>query len=217
MIRPGPVIPGRWWLLLPIPMAGLTVAAILGCSEWFWLEELQGRALALEGRVGARLRLAERIPPPPLPPTLFLGSGSSRLGTANRDWDRLDPGFTQTVLGLFSRMAERGYPLALLEGYRSPERQDLLAREGRRTQASAFRSRHQFGLAADLAPVRNGVPVISEREPWAQGAYRALGEEAEALGLVWGGRWSFQDLGHVEMRSGALGSSKPPSATAAAS
>jgi peptidoglycan L-alanyl-D-glutamate endopeptidase CwlK len=188
----------RWWVLLPIPMAGLPAAVVLACSGWCGPDPLQAGVLALEGRVGARLRQAEFLPPPPLPPALFAGNGSG-LEAADRDWDKLDPAFTRAVLGLFNRCAERGYPLALLEGYRSPERQEVLARDGLRTQAGPYRSRHQFGLAADLAPVRDGVLLIEEREPWAKDAYRALGEEAEALGLVWGGRWSFRDLGHVEM------------------
>jgi len=30
--------------------------------------------------------------------------------------------------------------------------------------------------------------------------YRLYGEVAESVGLVWGGRWSFKDYGHVEYR-----------------
>ena len=91
--------------------------------------------------------------------------------------------------------------MTLVEGYRSPERQNKLAGLDKVvTHARAFQSKHQFGLAADLAPLRNGHVVISEKDPWAMGAYQAMGEEAEALGLGWGGRFSFQDYGHVELR-----------------
>ncbi|WP_332670532.1 M15 family metallopeptidase [Aromatoleum sp.] len=96
-------------------------------------------------------------------------------------------------------MERRGYPVVLIEGYRSPERQDVLADgEQRVTQARGFQSKHQYGLAADLAPLRDGQIVLSERDPWAWRAYQALGEAAEAAGLVWGGRWSLRDYGHVE-------------------
>jgi peptidoglycan L-alanyl-D-glutamate endopeptidase CwlK len=44
----------------------------------------------------------------------------------------------------------------------------------------------------------NGRLVISERDPWAMQAYQALGEEAEKAGLVWGGRWTLRDYGHIE-------------------
>ena len=44
----------------------------------------------------------------------------------------------------------------------------------------------------------NGKLQISERDPWAMQAYQALGEEAEKIGLIWGGRWKLQDYGHIE-------------------
>lgn len=113
----------------------------------------------------------------------------------------MDGDFVQLVLKLRSKMEARGYPLALLEGYRSPERQDQLAgMDTHVTNARGGQSKHQYGFAADLTPVRDGRIVISERDPWAMAAYLAMGEEAEALGLGWGGRFSFKDYGHVELR-----------------
>jgi peptidoglycan L-alanyl-D-glutamate endopeptidase CwlK len=131
---------------------------------------------------------------------MFASVERPALEFADRDWRKLNPAFMQTVLQLFSRMEARGYPLALLEGYRSPERQDMLADLGSHvTNARGLQSRHRFGLAADIAPVRDGRLLISERDPWAFEAYQALGQEAEALGLVWGGRWNLRDFGHVEL------------------
>ncbi|MCY1535230.1 D-alanyl-D-alanine carboxypeptidase [compost metagenome] len=66
--------------------------------------------------------------------------------------------------------------------------------------AKANQSYHQYGLAADNAFYRNGKLVISEKDPWAMEGYRLYGEAAESVGLVWGGRWSFRDYGHVEYR-----------------
>ena len=140
------------------------------------------------------------VPPPALPPALFVSSERPALETADRDWSRLNPRFTQPVLRILARLASRGYTFALLEGYRSPERQEKLADLGNHvTNARAFQSKHQYGVAVDLAPVRDGKLVISERDPWAMEAYVALGEEAEKDGLTWGGRWWFKDYGHVEM------------------
>ncbi len=151
------------------------------------------------------------VPPPALPPEVFvtaeLQSERPEIATASRDWTLLDGEFRQRILVLFQQMSERGYELALLEGYRSPERQAELAAMGPNvTRAGAFQSYHQFGLAADLAFFRNGKIVISERDPWAMEGYRLLGERAEALGLTWGGRWKLMDFGHVELRrAGVLG------------
>jgi peptidoglycan L-alanyl-D-glutamate endopeptidase CwlK len=91
--------------------------------------------------------------------------------------------------------------MVLLEGYRSPERQQMLANLGTHvTNAKAFQSYHQFGLAADSAFYRDGKLIISERDAWAMEGYRLYGEYAESVGLVWGGRWQMRDLGHVELR-----------------
>ncbi len=151
------------------------------------------------------------VPPPALPPEVFvtaeMQSERPEIATASRDWTLMDGEFRQRVLVLFQQMSERGYELALLEGYRSPERQAELAAMGPNvTRAGAFQSYHQFGLAADLAFFRNGKLVISERDAWAMEGYRLLGERAETLGLTWGGRWKLMDFGHVELRrAGVLG------------
>ncbi|QLI83209.1 M15 family metallopeptidase [Chitinibacter fontanus] len=149
---------------------------------------------------------AKLEPPAPLPPDVFVNAIAARpgLATADRDWSKLNPQFVQQVLLLMKKMQERGYPLALLEGYRSPERQDDLAQLANVvTKAKGGQSKHQYGIAVDLAPMKDGKVVISEKDPWAFDAYQALGEEAVALGLTWGGKWSFKDYGHIE-QTGSL-------------
>ena len=49
---------------------------------------------------------------------------------ASRDWTLLDSMFQQTLLKVFLRMREQGYEMALIDGYRSPERQNKLAALG---------------------------------------------------------------------------------------
>ncbi|KAF7598143.1 peptidase M15 [Candidatus Dactylopiibacterium carminicum] len=124
------------------------------------------------------------------------------LVNASRDWSLLHDDFSQRLLRVFQRMQEHGYELALIEGYRSPERQDQLAGMGAHvTNAGAYQSYHQYGLAADCAFIRNGKLVISEKDPWAMRGYELYGKEAEAMGLTWGGRWTLMDFGHVELRN----------------
>ncbi len=120
----------------------------------------------------------------------------------DRKWKRMNPRYQQRLLMVFKIMQERyGYELVLLEGYRSPERQNLLARNANTTRAGAFQSYHQFGLAADVAFKRDNKVVISERDPWAMRGYQLYGQVAESVGLTWGGRWkSIQDYGHTEYR-----------------
>lgn len=147
------------------------------------------------------------VPPQPLPPLAFTTAEVTLvrplLAGASRDWTLLDDGFSQRLLLVFRIMRERhGYDMALLEGYRSPQRQDQLAAAGPHvTSARAYQSYHQFGQAADCAFVRDGKLVISERDPWAMRGYQLYGETAEAVGLAWGGRWAMMDFGHVELHA----------------
>lgn len=194
----------RWWLLAAGLIVTLPVAAI-------WL--LRGQ-VSLDGYadtrphentvVGVLLAGEQLVPPPPLPPEVFTTrevlAERPALGSASRDWKLLDRSFEQTLLRLFQRMREQGYEMALLEGYRSPERQNQLASMGDHvTNARAFQSYHQYGLAADCAFLRDGKLVISERDPWAMRGYELYGQEAAALGLTWGGGWKLKDFGHVEL------------------
>lgn len=124
----------------------------------------------------------------------------------NRKWDRMNPRYRQRLLMVFKIMKEQhGYELVLLEGYRSPARQNKLSGNANTTRARAFQSYHQFGLAADVAFKRNGKVVISERDPWAWKGYQLYGEVAESVGLTWGGRWkTIHDYGHTEYRMPGL-------------
>lgn len=130
--------------------------------------------------------------------------------SADRKWHKMNPRYKQRLLMVFKIMREQhGYDMVLLEGYRSPDRQNALAQNIQTTRARGFQSYHQFGLAADIAFKRNGKVVISERDPWAMRGYQLYGQAAESVGLTWGGSWkSIQDYGHTEYRM--LGLKKTP-------
>ncbi|MPV70063.1 M15 family metallopeptidase [Burkholderia sp. BE17] len=155
-------------------------------------------------KIAALLQGEQLVPPPPLPPEVFATREVEQvrpaLKDASRDWNLLDPDFRTRLLLVYKIMHEQyGYEMALLEGYRSPERQNRLAQMGSNvTNAAAFQSYHQFGLAADNAFLRDGKLVISEKDPWAMRGYQLYGQVAEQVGLTWGGRWKMMDLGHVE-------------------
>ncbi|AXE30501.1 peptidase M15 [Chromobacterium phragmitis] len=198
-------------LLLPLLTLPL-VAAVVAITLHFGGYHQDPQFVPGEYAHGSQIRQAlleeKLVPPPPLPPSAFVDAVAEKpqlaLDKADRDWSRMDPVFVQDVLRVMERMKARGFPMVLLEGYRSAERQNKLAGGSVKvTQAKGGESKHQYGLAADLAPVRNGKVVISERDPWAMQAYNALGEEAQAAGLTWGGVWSFRDYGHIE-RAGSL-------------
>ena len=160
----------------------------------------------INAQVEELLKGEQLAAPAPLPPltfsTLEVTQVRPMLDSANRNWQLLDPAFAQRLLLVFKIMKERyHYDMAILEGYRSPERQNLLAAAGPSvTNAKAFQSYHQFGLAADCAFLRDGKLVITEKDPWAMRGYQLYGETAEAAGLHWGGRWTMMDFGHTELR-----------------
>ena len=195
------------------PVATIVVLAlpVVGVLAWSlstprMLEGFDDSLTASDERVAQLLAGEQLVPPPPLPPDVFTTAEVEierpMLALADRRWEQMDPEFVQRLLLVFKIMKEEnGYDMVLLEGWRSPERQNLLAARGANvTMATAWQSYHQWGLAADCAFVRQGKLVISEREPWAMEGYRRYGEVAERVGLTWGGRWQMMDLGHVEWR-----------------
>jgi peptidoglycan L-alanyl-D-glutamate endopeptidase CwlK len=207
--------PGR---ALPLVLLGALLLALPAAGVWWWSGGLQGvRSLdafdegAQDGgnhHVAHLLQGEQLVPPPPLPPEVFMTAEVEvvrpMLSSADRRWDRMDEAFVQQLLTVFKIMKEQhGYDMALLEGYRSPERQNQLAAQGNHvTNAGAWQSYHQYGLAADCAFLRDGKLVISEKDPWAMRGYTLYGQVAEQVGMTWGGRWRLMDFGHVELRRG---------------
>ena len=192
----------------------LLVVTLPAVSLWWWSQSGGTRMLdAYEDgpapgneHVAGLLQGEQLVPPPPLPPEVFVTAEVEMvrpmLSTADRRWEQMDAEFVQRLLKVFQIMKEQhGYQMALLEGYRSPERQTLLAAQGPQvTNAGAWQSYHQYGLAADCAFFKDGRLVISEKDPWAMRGYELYGQVAESVGLTWGGRWRMMDFGHVELR-----------------
>ncbi|MYM66358.1 M15 family peptidase [Pseudoduganella sp. FT55W] len=197
----------RYPLLLAVGVL-LTVPPLLALmlSGRSMLSGFDSDTHAINDQIAGLLQGEQLSAPAPLPPLAFTTAEVTlvrpMLDSANRNWQLLDPAFAQRLLLVFKIMKERhGYDMAILEGYRSPERQNALAAAGPSvTNAKAFQSYHQFGLAADCAFLREGKLVISEKDPWAMRGYQFYGAAAEAAGLTWGGRWAMMDFGHTELR-----------------
>lgn len=200
-----------WMALAALLLITLPVTAALLLRRHQPLQGYDERGTDSDPVVNSLLLGEALVPPPALPPEVFVTREvalvRADLATASREWALLDEDFRRRLLAVYRSLAQQGYTLALLEGYRSPQRQaQLQARGASVTNAGAYQSYHQFGLAADSAFHRDGRLVISERDPWAMRGYQLLGEAAEAQGLRWGGSWQLQDYGHVELRRpGVLG------------
>jgi peptidoglycan LD-endopeptidase CwlK len=198
----------RNWVLFAIgvPVVAIPSLLALALRSPAMLPEYQAAERIPDEQVAALLNGERLVPPVALPPLAFSTPEVQllrpMLADASRNWGMLHPEFSQRLLLAFKIMRDKyGYEMALLEGYRSPARQDMLARMGNQvTNAGAWQSWHQYGLAADCAFWRDGKIVISEKDPWAMRGYQLYGQVAESLGLTWGGRWAMMDLGHSELR-----------------
>lgn len=212
-LRSHPLLSGSALLMISAP--ALMVVFLRGPALFDFNDERQ----ITDRRISILLEGEQLAPPPSLPPAVFttreVELAVPEVAFASRNWRQLDPEFTQRLLVAFKLMRERhGYEMALIEGYRSPERQARLAALGSHvTQAGPYMSYHQFGLAADCAFLRDGKIVISEQDPWAMRGYELFGEIGEQVGLTWGGRWKMLDLGHVELRRKGVLGHPPPSGT----
>ncbi|QNB09125.1 M15 family metallopeptidase [Herbaspirillum frisingense] len=198
----------RNYKLLSAMVALLTAPAVIAylLSGKPMLDSFEDSNRTSDSRIAELLKGEQLVPPPPLPPDMFTTAEVVKvrpmLVYASRNWQLLNAEYAQRLLLVFRIMKERhGYEMVLIEGYRSPERQNMLAGFGSSvTNAAAFQSYHQYGLAGDCAFVRNGKLVISEKDPWAMEGYRLYGEVAGSVGLTWGGNWKMMDFGHTEYR-----------------
>lgn len=189
-----------------VPVVLIPPLLALALSRPSMLPAVEPGKVLPDVQIAALLTGERLVPPAALPPDVFATRDVELvrplLGGASRNWGLLHPEFSQRLLLVFRIMREQhGYEMALLEGYRSAARQEQLAAAGSHvTNARAFQSWHQYGLAADCAFVRDGKLMISEKDPWTMRGYQLYGEVAESLGLTWGGRWTMMDFGHAEMR-----------------
>jgi peptidoglycan L-alanyl-D-glutamate endopeptidase CwlK len=189
--------------LLVAPLAVVAAWSLMGTRS---LDGFDDRIDPGNQQVVHLLRGEQLVPPAPLPPNVFTTPEVEvvrpMLSGADRRWDQMDADFVQRLLRVFKIMKEQhGYDMALLEGWRSPQRQAMLAAKGSNvTMAGAWQSYHQYGLAADCAFYRDGKLVISEKDDWAMRGYQLYGQVAAQVGLTWGGHWQMMDLGHVEWR-----------------
>jgi peptidoglycan L-alanyl-D-glutamate endopeptidase CwlK len=110
----------------------------------------------------------------------------------------LEPAFRSKVQVFLSELVRRRIFVAVLETWRSPERQAELVEQGK---SQTLDSKHLHGLAIDIAPVREYVDgkvksiIWDTRHP----VWKEIAASAKELGLKWGGDWTdFRDYVHFE-------------------
>lgn len=106
--------------------------------------------------------------------------------------DELAPRFRAALVACVWDMRAAGHPAIIYETIRTNERQAQLFSEGASKAATAWKSWHFYGLAAD---------VIHETLHWSPKAtfWAALEQAAHVHGLTWGGHWrTIHDKPHVQ-------------------
>tara|TARA_Y100001973_G_scaffold90807_1_gene138761 strand:+ start:1275 stop:1802 length:528 start_codon:yes stop_codon:yes gene_type:complete len=139
----------------------------------------------------------------------------------------LHPEFLPKLQQLLDRLKARGFKPWVYETHRTAARQDWLYASGRTRPGPIVTNvdgkvqtgkGHGAGKAADIIDGRAHPTRSGQRVGWgtwsgqdgdetaaemAEDFFRALGEEAEALGLTWGGRWTLsgggKDMPHVQL------------------
>lgn len=104
---------------------------------------------------------------------------------------------------LAQNLSGRGIHIEVVQGLRTFAEQDKLYRQGRTepgqrvTNAKGGLSKHNYGVAVDVAPMVNGKIDWDDLSKFA-----AIGAASKKLGLMWGGDWKkFVDKPHVELPS----------------
>ena len=100
------------------------------------------------------------------------------------------------------RLLKAGIVIEVVQGLRTYAEQDALYAQGRTkpgkrvTNARGGQSNHNFGLAVDVCPFRNGKPDWdAPHSVWQQ-----IGDAGKFEGLEWGGDWtSLVDLPHLQL------------------
>lgn len=136
--------------------------------------------------------------PATLPPSIVARNNNLIAG--------LHPSIQPLVQRMIAQAAAEGLQVVVIEGFRSEERQQELYSRGRDndqakvTNAKPGFSMHNFGLAVDVAFVKNaqgGVFWPRDLEPWDR-----IGAIGKGVGLRWGGTDfpGFTDRPHFELR-----------------
>lgn len=129
-------------------------------------------------------------------------TGDSSKWPEEKKLRSLSPQLRPKVVAILSKLRARGFRPKIVFGWRSVAVQEQLFREGKTKVHFSF---HNAQLP-DGTPNAYAADIVDERWAWgpeaeANGFWRALGEEAKPLGLVWGGDWTtFKDVAHVQSR-----------------
>lgn len=115
----------------------------------------------------------------------------------------LHPKIREATRNFINEAERQGIKLRVTSALRTFAEQDELYAKGRTkpgsivTNAKGGYSNHNFGLAFDVVPLKNGAA------DWNSKDWNKIGAIGKSFGFVWGGDWtSFKDKPHFEMMFG---------------
>lgn len=114
---------------------------------------------------------------------------------------KVHPVLASKITALIELEAAKGFDWRVVQGLRTYAEQDALFAQGRTksgqvvTKAKGGQSNHNFGLAVDICPFKNGIPQWNDNA-----SFMRLDGLAEMYHLNWGGDWAkFIDKPHLEL------------------
>jgi hypothetical protein len=188
-----------------------TKAAIIGYQSGFLIHP-DGR-IDPEGRTIRKLTAVKSgggaAPVPPRSPSIpqpdsathESWTGDSSQWPQDKKLRSMAPSFRAKVEQVVAALKQRGLQPKIFYGWRSVAVQQKLFAAGKSTVKFSFHNGQTpggvpYAWAADIVDARWGW-----KEPDCMVFFKALGEEARKVGLVWGGDWEkFRDWAHIQGR-----------------
>lgn len=126
----------------------------------------------------------------------------------SRDLSDLHPAVKRRAESFIAACREQGIDIVVTSTLRDFDSQAALYAQGRSkpgkivTNAKPGQSWHNWGLALDVVPLRDGKPVWGSVGP-DRLLWDRVGKIGESCGLEWAGRWqSFKELAHFQYTGG---------------
>lgn len=121
--------------------------------------------------------------------------------TSLKRLSKVHPLLAEKVRGLAETLRGAGIEIEVVQGLRTFAEQNELYRQGRSkpgpivTRAKGGQSMHNYGIAVDVAPVKNGKIDWNDID-----SFNLIGFAAKQRDLEWGGDWKkFIDKPHVQL------------------
>ena len=126
----------------------------------------------------------------------------------SRSLDDLNPIVADKARDFIARCKAEGIDVLVTSTYRDNESQNALFAQGRTapgkivTNARAGQSFHNFRVAFDVVPLRNGKPVWGTTGEDLK-LWQRIGAIGKSCGLEWAGEWrTFKEFPHFQFTNG---------------